>query len=264
MNRGWRALVAFFAAVAIVAAARPLSALHRPPSALRLPSSAFRLPSSAFRLPSSAFRLPLSASAIRLTVARLQYDGGGDWYANPSSIPNLLQAIRERTAIKVEKNEARVRLTDDRLWDYPFLHITGHGNIKLSEVEVSRLREYLLRGGFLHVSDNYGLDTAFRREIARVFPDRPLIDVPLTHPIYHLVYDFPKGLPKIHEHDGKPPRGFGIFIGDRLSVFYDYESDLGNGWEDVQVYNDPPELHEQALRMGVNLFVYAMTSRPVP
>jgi hypothetical protein len=202
--------------------------------------------------------------AIRLTIARLQYDGGGDWYANPSSLPNLLAAIRERTAIKVEKAEARVRLTDDRLWDYPFLHVTGHGNIKLSEVEVARLREYLLRGGFLHVSDNYGLDTAFRREIARVFPDRPLVDVPLSHPIYRLVYDFPNGLPKIHEHDGKPARGFGIFIGDRLSVFYDYECDLGNGWEDTQVHNDPPELHEAALRMGINLFTYAMTSRPVP
>ena len=206
---------------------------------------------------------PPSASAV-LTIARLQYDGGGDWYANPSSIPNLLRAIRERTALKVERNEARVRLTDDRLWDYPFLHVTGHGNIKLSDTEVSRLREYLLRGGFLHVSDNYGLDTAFRREIARVFTDRPLVDVPLTHAVYHLVYEFPKGLPKIHEHDGKPPRGFGIFIGDRLAVFYDYESDLGNGWEDIQVYDDPPELREQALRMGVNLFVYAVTSRPVP
>jgi hypothetical protein len=196
-----------------------------------------------------------------MTIARLQYDGGGDWYANPSSLPNLLAAIRERTSLKVEKNEARVKLTDDQLWDYPFLHATGHGNIKLSDVEVGKLREYLLRGGFLHVSDNYGIDSSFRREIARVFPDRPLVDVPLTHAVYHIVYDFPKGLPKIHEHDGKPPRGFGIFIGDRLAVFYDYESDLGNGWEDPEVHKDPPALHEAALRMGVNLFVYAVTSR---
>lgn len=200
----------------------------------------------------------------QLTVARLQYDGGGDWYANPSSLPNLLAAIRERTSLDVEKVEARVRLTDDKLWDYPFLHVTGHGNIRLSEVEVQRLREYLTRGGFLHVSDNYGLDTAFRREIKRVFPTRELVDVPLSHPVYHIVYDFPKGVPKIHEHDGKPPRGFGIFLGDRLAVFYDYESDLGNGWEDPEVYHDPPALHEAALRMGVNLFVYAVTSRPVP
>jgi hypothetical protein len=204
-----------------------------------------------------------AATPTRLTVARVQYDGGGDWYANPSSIPNLLQAIAERTTLPVERREARVTLLDDRLWDYPFLHITGHGNIKLSEVEVERLREYLSRGGFLHVSDNYGLDSSFRREIARVFPERPLVDVPLKHPIYHLVYEFPKGLPKIHEHDGKPPRGLGIFLGDRLAVFYDYESDLGDGWEDHDVHKDPPELHEAALRMGVNLFVYAITSRPV-
>ena len=200
----------------------------------------------------------------RLTIARLQYDGGGDWYANPSSLPNLLRAIRERTSLDVEPAEARVRLTDDRLWDYPFLHLTGHGNIKLSDVEIERLREYLERGGFLHADDNYGLDEHFRREIARVFPDRPLVDVPLTHPIYNLVYRFPEGLPKIHEHDGKPARGYGIFLGDRLAVFYSHESDLGNGWEDPEVHKDPPHLHEAALRMGINLFVYAVTSRPQP
>ena len=201
------------------------------------------------------------APAAKLTIARLQYDGGGDWYANPSSIPNLLKAINERTSLKVEATEARVSLKDDRLWDHPFLHVTGHGEIKFSDAEVTRLREYLNRGGFLHVDDNYGLDESFRREIARVFPDRPLVDVPLTHPVYHIVYDFPAGLPKVHEHDGKPARGFGIFIGNRLAVFYSYESDLGNGWEDPGTYNDPPALHEAALRMGVNLFVYAVTSR---
>ena len=207
-------------------------------------------------------------SAIRrsappqLTIARLQYDGGGDWYANPSSLPNLLAAIRERTSLNVAPTEARVRLTDDRLWDYPFLHVTGHGNIHFSDEEIARLREYLARGGFLHVSDNYGLDASFRREIKRVFPDHELVDVPLSHPIYHIVYDFPRGLPKIHEHDGKPAQGLGIFLGDRLAVFYTHECDLGNGWEDVGTYpGDPPELHEAALRMGVNLFVYAVTSR---
>ncbi|GAC1476743.1 MAG: DUF4159 domain-containing protein [Gemmatimonadaceae bacterium] len=198
----------------------------------------------------------------KLAVARLQYAGGGDWYANPSSLPNLIQAIRERTSLDVAPTEARVTILDSRLWDYPFLHMTGHGNVLFSEAEVARLREYLLRGGFLHADDNYGLDESFRREIARVFPDRPLIDVPLNHPIYHLVYDLPKGLPKIHEHDGKPARGFGIFIGDRLAVYYSFSSDLGNGWEDREVYNDPPPLHEAALRMGVNLFTYAVTSRP--
>jgi hypothetical protein len=233
-------LVAFVAITA--AAASPLPAPPRPEYPVRTTQRA----------------------APRLTIARLQYDGGGDWYANPSSLPNLLAAIRERTSLPVERAEARVRLTDDQLWGYPFLHATGHGNIKLSDAEVARLREYLTRGGFLHVSDNYGIDSSFRREIARVFPDRPLVDVPLSHPVYHIVYGFPKGLPKIHEHDGKPARGLGIFLGDRLAVYYDYSSDLGNGWEDREVHNDPPELHEAALRMGVNLFVYAVTSRPVP
>ena len=214
----------------------------------------------------TALALPVSAAgrAPRLTVARLQYDGGGDWYANPSSIPNLLTAIRERTSLPVEKTEARVTLMDEKLWDYPFLHMTGHGNVKLTDAEVVRLREYLQRGGFLHADDNYGLDESFRREMKRVFPDRELVDVPLAHPIYHAVYDFPKGLPKIHEHDGKPARGFGIFLGDRLAVYYSYSSDLGNGWEDPETYNDPPALHEAALRMGINLFVYAVTSRPLP
>ncbi|MBV6521614.1 MAG: hypothetical protein MNPFHGCM_01757 [Gemmatimonadaceae bacterium] len=204
-----------------------------------------------------------SAPAMpRMTIARLQYDGGGDWYANPSSLPNLLRAINERTTLRVEPTEARVTLMDDRLWDFPFVHLTGHGVVKFSDEEVGRLREYLLRGGFLHADDNYGLDESFRKEMARVFPDRPLVDVPLSHPIYHIVYDFPKGVPKIHEHDGKPARGFGIFIGDRLAVYYTYEADLGNGWEDQGTYTDPPELHEAALRMGINLFTYAVTSRP--
>jgi hypothetical protein len=199
---------------------------------------------------------------LRLTVARLQYDGTGDWYANPSSIPNLLAAIAKRTTLKVERTEARIRLTDDRLWDFPFIHVTGHGTIKFSDTEMERLRDYLARGGFVHFSDNYGMDESLRQELKRVFPDRPLVDVPLAHPIYKLVYDFPKGLPKIHEHDGKPAQGLGIFMGDRLVVFYDYQSDLGDGWEDPDVHKDPPHLHEAALRMGVNLFVYAVTSRP--
>ena len=203
-----------------------------------------------------------SAAPPRLAVARLQYGGGGDWYGNPSSLPNLIQAIAQRTTLPVEKTEARVALGDAKLWDYPFLHMTGHGNVQLTDAEVVRLREYLTRGGFLHADDNYGLDESFRREIARVFPDRPLVDVPLTHPVYHVVYDFPRGVPKVHEHDGKPARGLGIFVGDRLAVYYTYSADLGNGWEDPGTYNDPPAVHEAALRMGVNLFVYAVTSRP--
>jgi hypothetical protein len=201
--------------------------------------------------------------ASPIVIARLQYDGGGDWYANPSSLPNLIAAVNTRTTVRVAGQEGRIRLDDARLHDIPFLHLTGHGTLRFSDAEVRRLREYLLNGGFLHADDNYGLDESFRREIARVFPDRPLVRVPTSHAIYHVVYDFPQGLPKIHEHDGKPPEGWGIFVGDRLAVFYSHESDLGNGWEDVGTYpDDPPALHEQALRMGVNLVVYAVTSRP--
>jgi hypothetical protein len=229
---------------------------------MRLPTRAAVAAAAALSLVAAVPHARSRAAPPRLAVARLQYGGGGDWYANPSSLPNLIQAIAERTTLAVEKAEARITLTDPRLWDYPFLHMTGHGNVRLSDEEVTRLREYLTRGGFLHADDNYGLDESFRREIARVFPDRPLVDVPLAHPIYHVVYDMPRGVPKVHEHDGKPARGYGIFIGDRLAVYYTYSADLGNGWEDVPTYNDPPALHEAALRMGVNLFVYAVTSPP--
>jgi hypothetical protein len=205
------------------------------------------------------------ASAPRLAIARLQYEGGGDWYANPSSLPNLLAAIATRTNLPVERIEGRVRLGDEALHSYPFVHATGHGEMRLSDAEIVALREYLTRGGFLHVDDNYGLDESFRREITRVFPDRPLVEVPASHPIYHVVYDLPDGLPKIHDHDGKPAEGLGIYLGGRLAVFYSYSSDLGNGWEDIGTHpGDAPELHERALRMGVNLFVYAVTSRVTP
>lgn len=200
----------------------------------------------------------------RLSIARLQYEGGGDWYANPSSLVNLIRAIAERTSLPIERTEAKVRLTDSALFDYPFLHMTGHGDVKFSDTEVRRLREYVTRGGFLHADDNYGLDESFRHAIARVFPDRPLVEVPLSHPIYHLVYEMPSGVPKIHEHDGKPAKGYGIFIGNRLAVYYTFSADLGNGWEDVGTYADPPALHESAIRMGINLFTYAVTSRVTP
>jgi Domain of unknown function (DUF4159) len=193
-----------------------------------------------------------------MTIGRLHYDGGGDWYANPSSLPNLLQAIATRTRLRVAPRERVVRLVDDELWSVPYLHMTGHGNFHLGDTELVALRRWLLQGGFLHASDNYGMDESFRREMARLFPDHPLTEVPLDHPIYHLVYDFPKGLPKIHEHDGKPAQGFGIFLDGRLAVFYDYQCDLGDGWEDFEVHKDPPEKHEAALRMGVNLFAYAV------
>jgi hypothetical protein len=241
---------------AIIAASAALAALAVGATAVDRPVDARDVAVGSH--PASHLPLPVAPA---LTIARLQYDGGGDWYSNPSSLPNLLAAIAERTTLPVSRTEARVTLLDDRLWDYPFLHMTGHGTVRFTDAEVVRLREYLTRGGFLHADDNYGMDESFRREIARVFPDRPLVEVPLSHAVYHAVYDMPKGLPKVHEHDGKPPRGFGIFVGERLVVFYSHESDLGNGWEDPGTYDDPPESHEAALRMGINLFVYAVTSR---
>lgn len=194
------------------------------------------------------------------TVARLQYDGGGDWYANPSSLPNLLQAVRERTGVRAALRETRVRLTDPDLRDHPYLYVTGHGNIRFSEEELELLRAWLEDGGFLHVDDNYGLDESFRREVVRLFPDRELVDVPLDHPIYRIPYELPHALPKVHEHDGLPARGLGIFVDGRLVLFYSYQSDLGDGWEDPEVHGDPPEVREAALRMGVNLFLYALAS----
>ncbi|HEY8484792.1 MAG TPA: DUF4159 domain-containing protein [Longimicrobiales bacterium] len=194
-----------------------------------------------------------------LTIAQLQYGGGGDWYANPSGLPNLLAAIRERTGLPVSDRPAQVKLTDPALWNYPYLYMTGHGNVRFTEEEVQILRRYLLSGGFLHADDNYGMDESFRREIKRVFPDKELVELPVDHPVYHSLYDFENGLPKIHKHDGKPAQGFGILHEGRLLVFYSYESDLGNGWEDPDRYNDPPELREAALRMGVNLFLYALS-----
>lgn len=200
--------------------------------------------------------------AVLPTIGRLHYDGGGDWYANPSSLPNLLTAIRERTLIETADRDIVVKLDDPALWQLPYLYITGHGNIAFSSDEVSTLRRWLSRGGFLHVDDNYGLDESFRREIARIFPDRPLVEVPLDHSVYRLVYPFPEGLPKIHAHDNKPAQGFGIFIDGRLAVFYSYQSDLGDGWEDPDVHNDPAQVREAALRMGVNLFSYAIGRGP--
>lgn len=199
------------------------------------------------------------ASGDSLTVARLQYDGGGDWYANPSSLPNLLTAIRERTGLPVTRRETTVRPLDPGLRDVPFLYMTGHGNVRFSADERRALRAYLLQGGFLHADDNYGMDESFRREIQAMFPDRQLVELPADHAVFHAFYDFPMGLPKIHEHDGKAPQAFGIFHRGRLVVFYSYESDLGDGWEDPDVHDDPAEVRETAVRMGVNLFVFALS-----
>jgi hypothetical protein len=198
------------------------------------------------------------ATGDSITVARLRYEGGGDWYANPSSLPNLLAAVRERTGIPTARREAEVAPLDPSLPDYPYVYMTGHGNVAFTPAERAALRAYLLGGGFLHADDNYGLDESFRAEMAEIFPDAELTEIPPDHPVFHTFYDFPEGLPKIHEHDGNPPQAFGIFRDGRLLVFYTYESDLGDGWEDESVHEDPPAIREQALRMGVNLVLYVL------
>ena len=209
-------------------------------------------------LPLLAGSRPASSRAP-LTIAQVQYDGGGDWYANPSGLPNLLAEIRVRTGIDVAARPAHVRLTDPTLWEYPYLYLTGHGNVRFSDEEARNLRRYLDQGGFLHADDNYGLDESFRRELRRVYPERELVEVPFDHAVYRIRYPFPRGLPKVHRHEDRPPQGLGIFDGGRLVVFYSFESDLGNGWEDAERYEDPPALREAALRMGVNLFLFALS-----
>jgi hypothetical protein len=194
-----------------------------------------------------------------LTIARFRYGGGADWYWGRSALPNLHKFLSENTNIKTVDKEANLQATDPQLLNYPFLYMTGHGNMKFTDQEVSALREYLTSGGFLFANDSYGLAPAFRREMKRVFPEKELVELPFNHPIYHQPFEFANGLPKIHEHDGKPPQGFGIFWENRLVVFFDYESDIGDGLEDAEVYNDPPEKHQSALKMAANIVTYAMT-----
>jgi hypothetical protein len=206
-----------------------------------------------------ALAVPVFASPSAVTVARLKYGGGGDWYANPTSLPNLLHALRSRTEIDVAGDPATVSLGDEGLFLHPILHMTGHGRVAFTDVEAANLRRYLERGGFLWADDNYGMDRHFRAEIGKVFPEASLVELPFDHEIYHSFYRFPDGLPKIHEHDGGPPHGYGLYHEGRLVVFYSFNTDIGDGMEDLQVHNDPPEKHEAALRMGVNVVVYALT-----
>ena len=193
------------------------------------------------------------------SIARVNYGGGGDWYCDPSSIPNILSYLTKNTSIKAAHDEYRIKLTTKELRGHPYLYMTGHGNIRFTDEEIIQLREYLMGGGFLHTDDNYGLNTSFRREMKRVFPDRDFIELPHDHAVFHSYFDMPNGLPKIHEHDGKPPQLFALYNEDRIMVIYSYESDLGDGWEDEEVHNDPPELRVAALQMGVNIIYFALT-----
>lgn len=191
-------------------------------------------------------------------IGQVKYGGGGDWYSSTASIANWLREIRARLGIPTERAARVVSLTDRNLWQTPFLYINGHGNIRFSDAEVRALRNFLSSGGFLFINDDYGLDPSIRRELARVYPDRPLEPIPPTHPIYHCYYDLP-GLPKIHLHDGDPAQGFGIFEDGRMVVFYAWSSDVGDGLEAYDVHKDPPEVREMAIRMAINLVVYALT-----
>jgi len=202
---------------------------------------------------------PAAEEGLRFTIARLQYSGGGDWYSDPSSLPNLLAFLRDHTRIRTAAEEARVQIMDEELFSYPYIYMTGHGNVSFSPEEAARLRHYLESGGFLHADDNYGMDESFRREMSRVFPDKEFVELPPDHGIFHCHFDFPEGLPKIHAHDNKRAQALGLFDGERLIVLYTYESDLGDGWEDQQVHGDPPEKHRAALEMGANIVVWALT-----
>ena len=198
----------------------------------------------------------LWSQETKTKLALLKYKGGGDWYANPTSLPNLIRFCNENLQTDLAKEPATVEPASRDIFNYPYIHMTGHGNIVFTEVEAQNLREYLLAGGFLHADDNYGLADAFRREMKKVFPEDEFMELPWEHPIFHQKYKFSEGLPKIHEHDNKRPQAFGIIKEGRLVVLFTYETDLGNGWEDAEVHNDPDNKRQQALQMGANIISY--------
>lgn len=199
------------------------------------------------------------AYSQQFTIARVQYSGGGDWYSDPSSLPNLLAYLNDQTPMNPSPEEVRIKCSDHALSHYPYLYMTGHGNIRFTEDEVISLRTALQQGSFLHVDDNYGMDESFRREIKRIFPNKDLVELPHDHPIFSRVFPMRNGLPKVHEHDGKPPQAFGLFENEKMILLYTYESDLGDGWEDESVHNDPWSIREKALQMGVNIIYFALT-----
>ena len=192
-------------------------------------------------------------------IARLKYGGGGDWYSNPSSLPNLMRFIREHTVVRASDEQAVVSISSEELFDYNTVYMNGHGNIFFTTKEVSLFRRYLIGGGFLIADDNYGMDESFRREIKKVFPDKEMVLLPKNHPIFNIFYSFPGGIPKIHEHDGEPAQAYAIFHEGRMVVFYSCQSDLGDGWEDSSVHNDPVDLRLAALKMGTNIIIWALT-----
>ena len=203
--------------------------------------------------------LTLVSQSQELKIAKLKYDGGGDWYANKTALPNLIAFCNAQIKTTIDQEEEVVEVGSPELYLYPYVYLTGHGNIVLSDQDAENLRGYLIAGGFLHIDDNYGLDQFIRLEMKKVFPELEFIEVPFDHPIYHQKFKFTNGLPKIHEHDGNPAQGFGLFYEGRLVCYYTYETDLGNGWEDQRIYNDPEPLRQLALQMGANIIQFCFT-----
>ena len=203
----------------------------------------------------------ISFSPASFQIALLKYNGGGDWYANPTSLPNLVKFANRNLGTSISEEIATVDVGNPEIMNYPFIHMTGHGNVVFSEQDAKNLRKYLIAGGFLHIDDNYGMDKFIRPQLKKLFPELDLIELPFSYPIYHQKFDFPNGLPKIHEHDGKPAQGFGLIWEGRLVVFYSYQCDLGDGWEDPEVHHDSEPTRLKALQMGSNLLSYVFTLR---
>lgn len=195
-----------------------------------------------------------------LKIALLKYSGGGDWYANPTSLPNLIKFCNQNLKTNFESEPPTVEVGSVELFNYPFVHMTGHGNVVFSQQELDNLRAYLIGGGFLHADDNYGMDKFIRPQLEKLFPGGKLIELPFSHPIFHQKYEFSNGLPKVHEHDNSSPQAFGLFYEGRLVVLYTYECDLGDGWEDPSVHKDPVDVHEKALKMGANIIQYVFAN----
>ncbi|WP_109300114.1 DUF4159 domain-containing protein [Aquimarina sp. AU474] len=198
-----------------------------------------------------------SVSNYSQDIAILQYKGGGDWYSNPTALPNLIQFCNQNINTAINSKPKTVKPESIDIFQYPYLHMTGHGNAFFTEEDAENLRNYLISGGFLHIDDNYGMEPYIRKELVKIFPEKELVELPVTHPIFSSKYNFPQGLPKIHEHDGKRPQALGITHEDRLLVLFTFESDLGDGWENAEVHNDPEEVRIKALKMGANIIKYA-------
>ncbi|MDP5078637.1 MAG: DUF4159 domain-containing protein [Nonlabens sp.] len=213
------------------------------------------------RLFITALLFTLAAHTLQAQqVAVLKYGGGGDWYGNPTALPNLVAYCNQNIGTTIDKKVATVEISSIDIFQYPFLHMTGHGNVVFSDADIKNLRTYLLSGGFLHIDDNYGMEPYLKKELVKLFPDNALIEIPANHPIFNIYASFPKGLPKIHEHDGSRPQALGIFHEGRLVLLFTFESDLGDGWESPEVHNDPPEVRKKALDMGANIIKYVFST----